>query len=1398
MASYDDYEMSYDEYIKSQNKNKEEEKKPVHAEKTEKSEKKEQTEKSQSIASEESETSEDSKKSKKSKKDKSGKADGNTIINTIKNIGMAPVAVVRKAVTVVASKLGIPSWAIALAFAMLSIPVAGLLTAGQKNPAVYMGNEDYLMDPLPAIVNEEYVWANQQQKDINALSMFRVLSSDAITLPFVEDSSLATSDGLYYYPEDRAFERYNPYDGSEYVATSHGFTPEAIIGMLSHSHAEGAIEADGFEYNFGVGPIGDDDADDILSASHHVGWDIYVSHMFDLYDQQNLPIIEDTYKYKEREYSVDDDRWVLSDEEHLYPGLGFWGFTGAFSYELQEFCDTFEDVWDLNLDGHNDAMYTQNGQLAFLLYVEDWFDYLDEKQLPNQVGYSRKFPVEVPVVSAVKSELGIDVEDDDTIYQICQKIYEKMDEEERDLRAYSDRQGLKDLQKQREDWDKKIDKVVTTEKVNAKEWAVLSVIHYDFYNWVYYPENKLDDKFKYGDVPHAFQATAVTDWVADPYEYTKYVLDAKNINNLNDDEFVYLLNSRYTKPVYKAVEDEEFALYSMDNIPDTDATRDEGYHLDKQAGYELFPEASGFKYADKVIGEDSAQQARRQSSLNPIPFDHHGFDKKQDFETATENDIDKIWNDTNFDYWDYDVHVECIARDRFGRIIDKRSIIKNIPEVASKGGVKVVSGNNGWNKSVVERQHTENINNKVVELEKGDDIRIESRSWNDEDFKKWYDAFESAYKAEFTRQLGIWAPQVFDALKYHCCECDSADEINDCHNKEGTGHCDTCPYVGLHDGESCPAEGCDGSGEDCGCDDCEDIHWLTCDCDSGDPFCSCEYNSTSHETHDTYAKYLAGFIANDIAISKALKAAENVAQEINKELRFDVLADYGVDMMSNDVNSVDDTTELVKDGDEDSDQDGTSVGGLVCETLAADWEVYFAGMPNDDGEMMQSHLFSASHYFEIYTGTQEEWYRNGGDEQKHSSPTYTCDDMPHIDENTKMWYRGNRSLGRSALDYYIGDNLNWWKIDNKDTYESHDTGEYAGIYEKWKYPEKYIWTTNNDLAEAVTGLFDREADEHYDFSQQTINKQNSQPNHGLRLDISDIQTTAVQLCWAQGYPSLATFNTDTKNEDGNFVQRLCTEVYVRVKDILYPAENPADIEPGVEKNALYSSCDRGAATILRASGADPFFPWAFPDKQLEYCEKSDLWYDVLNDKVFFKGDDAGMERKTLETKEDLDKLQPGDVLIRVSKGGDDPDSEQPEMHIAIFVGGDTVLTKYPDLDFGEWCKTDKKMKYEIWFSGLEGRYSIVHSSAATMADVQKFSADYSRGLMLQRNGDEWLLNNDYRVFRCRNGDMKNSIGGKWTVNEHWAELRNCLKGEIRDEAFMNMVTARGTADRLKN
>lgn len=1350
----EDYDMSYEEY------------QALHGKSSDKSSK---TTEIESEKSAEASASADSAAQTEAVNEAVSQAEGELVENVGQTVTskLTPGGLMKTGLISIAKQFGISGKAAAMILTFLGSSAAAAFFFGQPSSVTFDSQaDDCIVDNSLMVYNEKYEFPEQEEKDGYARAMYRILASKEITKRWVDDDDCKTVTGLFYFPALETAEEPvldedgnpvldadgnpqmqpvmvkkpvlnedgtpqvdadgNPVMTEEEEKLSKAFSTEAIIGMISNADAESSLSPDSYEMNYRVGPQDDESKEDsILSTFHHYNWDIYCEQMFKKYGEGGTNINEAGYEYVQR----------VSKEKHKYVGMGLWGWTGSLAYELQEFCDTFDNPWEMNADGHNDAMYTMSGQLAFLLYSEDWFDYLqtngkEGSDVNGGFPSLKNFKVKVPSAGAIEDTFGeiadflkvkLTCEDEDgntvsldnmNLYQLCAKMREIEAAWESAWLNYTDEDQLKELEKIREKWDEMVDECLIEEPdgVTVKEWAALNEIYYEVHYWCYFPEGdngKVDDFVNY---PFDADETVV---YQDPPEDEEESSGGSEEGEDEEEPTEAELHG------YNAPDCDELATA----VPDLTPIKVPGVKADKSQ-----------TTVEKCWGLDG--KPKRIESAVPVFLDFGVFDSKQDHDMKDNIEAgyisQLIWNSDEKDIWLWDLHVEVIVRDQYGRVIkrvsDPSGKLSNECADAywdvKNGGTRpdpylIENGNSEYYGTVSESKTDYTYDNtesdgykdadgcgeahlKTTSVEYDDPVCFDSRVWSQEEFDKWYDAYFENWKTDWDMTYNQLYPQLYQQ------------------------------YIGM-----------------------------------GLPPQVAAYLARKEAGAE------AEKTADENGYNNAAHDPDKMTERLLKELTFDILGDIG------DPKDFDDPENAT---DKSSDNDGTSAGGLGSEYLAKDYFQYFVsgGAYGDDSDELQKHLRTASKYWEQFLGTQEDWYPDN----EHDPDTNEEHDT--YDAKTEEEY----------------DHFRKQKVENDDGEEEEK--------EVNDFPVDWGWYPGDEIAKLVAGLYDPDEEYHGNSRLNDMNRENAQRHCGVVVNTDTIADTAVSLAWPQDYPQLATYSTILLSEDKYYILRLCTELYVAVKDLVMPEENPHNMDDDVEYGGvtLYSSCDRGAMTVARSSGGDPTFYHAFPEDQIEYCEKSDLWYDVLNHKVIFKEDDepeAGADGsegswKTLK-KEDLKKLEPGDLLIS-------------KEHIMIYVGPDAVLNKYPDLGWDEYCAKrqpdgsitaengETYENYEKWFKGYYGRYSLVHASHGTQEDVKNEGDESSRGLMVEPVHDleedyKWITEGSwlgesgegYRVFRCTNGDLA-SVGPKWAVNAKWITLRNLPKGEIRNGAYINMLRAK--------
>lgn len=244
--------------------------------------------------------------------------------------------------------------------------------------------------------NKVYKAPTQDQLDGNAGALFNALNSDmhfsygirdgnSPVLSNIQDD--VSDDGYEYnYTQDPSEREDINGDGEiddeddesrvitggyhDYTSTVEKFQDEQILGMIMAASAESNIDPSTYEMNYMVGPTEDginfNGKDMVLSSTHHTQWNTYCERMFAIYANQPLSINQSAYQYADEFGNTQD----TEGKQNYYPGVGLWQWTGQRGYNLHWFSNHLEDNTDADGDGANDAMYSLNVQIAYLVEIE--------------------------------------------------------------------------------------------------------------------------------------------------------------------------------------------------------------------------------------------------------------------------------------------------------------------------------------------------------------------------------------------------------------------------------------------------------------------------------------------------------------------------------------------------------------------------------------------------------------------------------------------------------------------------------------------------------------------------------------------------------------------------------------------------------------------------------------------------------------------------------------------------------------------------------------------------------------------------------------------------------------------------------------------------------------------
>lgn len=300
----------------------------------------------------------------------------------------------------IGARMGIPKAATyGLLFVLGGGTFAGMaaLFGGSTDLSRYESvSDDCEIITITEHANKVYKAPTQDQLDGNAGALFNALNSDmhfsygirdgnSPVLSNIQDD--VSDDGYEYdYVQDPSEREDINGDGvidadddesrvikggyHDYTSTVEKFQDEQILGMIMAASAESNIDPSTYEMNYMVGPTEDginfNGKDMVLSSTHHTQWNTYCERMFAIYANQPLSINQSAYQYADEFGNTQD----TEGKQNYYPGVGLWQWTGQRGYNLHWFANHLEDNTDADGDGANDAMYSLNVQIAYLVEIE--------------------------------------------------------------------------------------------------------------------------------------------------------------------------------------------------------------------------------------------------------------------------------------------------------------------------------------------------------------------------------------------------------------------------------------------------------------------------------------------------------------------------------------------------------------------------------------------------------------------------------------------------------------------------------------------------------------------------------------------------------------------------------------------------------------------------------------------------------------------------------------------------------------------------------------------------------------------------------------------------------------------------------------------------------------------
>lgn len=311
----------------------------------------------------------------------------------------------------IGAKMGIPKPATyGILFILGGGTFAGMAALFSSNNDLYKYgsvSDDCKIVSLTYHQNSVYKAPTQDQLDGSAGALFNALNSDMHFKYAIRNGGTGVLSGIqddifddgyeYDYVQDPA-DRYDwngdgviddEDDRSRHIAGGYHdydnivekFQDEQILGMIMAASAESNIDPSTYEMNYRVGPTEDSDGtsdyyinlnsssvvkDLTLSRTHHTQWNTYCERMFALYAADGLSINQSAYQYSDQ-FGNSTDNY---GHQNYYPGVGLWQWTGQRGYNLHWFANQLKDNTDADGDGANDAMYSLNVQIAYLVEIE--------------------------------------------------------------------------------------------------------------------------------------------------------------------------------------------------------------------------------------------------------------------------------------------------------------------------------------------------------------------------------------------------------------------------------------------------------------------------------------------------------------------------------------------------------------------------------------------------------------------------------------------------------------------------------------------------------------------------------------------------------------------------------------------------------------------------------------------------------------------------------------------------------------------------------------------------------------------------------------------------------------------------------------------------------------------
>lgn len=359
-------------------------------------------------------------------------------------------------------------------------------TLGNKLLSSKLRDPKYLAYTIYAELRSSHVTAEYVEgEDDEGMKSSSVASSDDPTklsqtwdndeLSYSAGNDAVNQENYYKkWSEDDDNKIWNEYT-EEKEQTARPFKHEVVLGILSNMWGESEINDWSWEGWYVIPKYLDDDTgsatmDDLrMFTTHHSNWDVYYEALSSWYGGSGVSISESGYTYTKPLNESKLNLVIETDDttEYKYPGVGLLAWTGKNAYKLQEFCNVMDYPHEADGDQQNDAMYSTDGQLSFMLH--------------DNTG---TFKIEVPN----------DLKGAKYVEEANEKIYKEALKNEQEFQSWKGKDGTGDasgnyskdkLKEIREKWAEKIDGEVTEVEVPLVVWATYQTVNYKYRMFTY-------------------------------------------------------------------------------------------------------------------------------------------------------------------------------------------------------------------------------------------------------------------------------------------------------------------------------------------------------------------------------------------------------------------------------------------------------------------------------------------------------------------------------------------------------------------------------------------------------------------------------------------------------------------------------------------------------------------------------------------------------------------------------------------------------------------------------------------------------------------------------------------------------------------------------------------------